>query len=141
MALHGMNVLVYRGDVLIGGMKSDEITTDVDLVEKSVPGSGTWKSYVPARCSWKISIGYLVLSDSVLGRAQAPVAGVRDSVDRMESGIRDVLSIGTSFTLKFKDVNRNGVTGSAILKTVRITAIHGNLVQGSFEFVGNGSLS
>ena len=35
----------------------------------------------------------------------------------------------------------NGVTGAAILKTVKITATRGNLAQGSFAFTGNGPLT
>ena len=34
----------------------------------------------------------------------------------------------------------SGMTGSAILRTCKITATRGNLIQGTFTFVGNGAL-
>jgi hypothetical protein len=73
----------------------------------------------------------LVLSDSALHIAN-------------KSGVQDLLQVGNTFTLKIRGRNDNdatGVTGSAILKTCKITATNGNLVQGVFQFTGNGALS
>jgi hypothetical protein len=60
------------------------------------------------------------------------------------NGVRDLLQAGNSFTLKFKLRNAadaNGVSGTFILKTVKITSQRGALVQGSFQFVLSGSLT
>jgi hypothetical protein len=60
------------------------------------------------------------------------------------NGVRDLLQAGNSFTLKFKQrgaADSAGVSGTFILKTVKITAQRGALVQGSFQFVLNGELS
>ena len=60
------------------------------------------------------------------------------------TGIRDLLQVGNTFTLKFKSRNASdsdGVSGTFILKTAKITAQRGALVQGSFQFVLSGALS
>ena len=55
-----------------------------------------------------------------------------------------LLQVGQSFAIQL--VGREGtsvstlLTGTATLKTCRITATIGNLVQGSFQFDGNGAL-
>ena len=131
MATNGNSILVYSGGTLIGGMKSNDIQTDIDLEEISSPGDGEWKHYKKGRKSGSLSVGYLVMADtSALG-----VSG--------GNGVKDLLQEGKEFTLVFKKrgaVNSAGVQGTYILKTCKITANWGNLVQGSFHFVLNGAL-
>lgn len=131
MATNGNVILVYNGTSLIGGMKSNDVQTDCDLDEKSSPSQGQWKEYLAGRRSGSIQVGYLVLSTSALG-----VSG--------GNGVRDLLQVGNTFTLKFKErgtADSNGVKGSFILKTCKITAQRGNLVAGSFNFVLTGALT
>jgi hypothetical protein len=100
-------------------------------VEISSPSTGLWRNYITGRKSCSLTVGYLVLSDSALG-----ISG--------GNGVRDLLQVGNSFTLHFKArgaTDANGVSGTFILKTVKITAQRGALVQGSFQFVLNGELS
>ena len=71
--------------------------------------------------NWSINVSYLVLA---------------------YNGVRELLNVGTTYTLKFRGRNQSdstGVTGTAILKNCKITATKGNLVQGSFQFVGTGA--
>lgn len=136
MAINGNTILVYNGSTLIGGMKSNDVQTDADLMEISSPGSNTtgeaaWKYFIAGRKEGSIQVGYLVLSNSALG-----IYG--------GNGIRDLLQVGNSFTLKFKARNAtdgSGVQGVFILKTCKINSVRGNLVSGSFMFKLNGPLT
>ena len=132
MAQNGNTILVYKGSTLIAGMKSNDVQVSADLIEISSPTTGAWRQYVTGRKEATITVGYLVTADtSALG-----VSG--------GNGVRDLLQAGNSFTLKFKLRNAadsNGVSGTFILKTVKITSQRGALVQGSFQVVLSGSLT
>ena len=70
--------------------------------------------------TWEVSVSYLLLYDSDL---------------------HALLSAGTVYTLTVADRDTDvGVTGRAILVECRIAAQRGNLVQGSFHFIGTGVL-
>ena len=123
MALLGNNILIYRAGTAIAGTVSNEIQAGADLIEISSPTSGQWKEYIAGRKNWSINVSYLVLA---------------------YNGVRELLNVGTTYTLKFRGRNQSdstGVTGTAILKTCKITATKGNLVQGSFTFQGTSSLT
>lgn len=123
MAINGNNVLIYRNGTAIAGTITNEIQTGADLIEISSPTSGQWKEYIAGRKSWSINVSYLVLA---------------------YNGVRDLLNVGTTYTLKFRGRNSSdatGVVGTGILKSCKITATKGNLVQGSFTFQGTSSLT
>ena len=124
MAVNGNSILIYRGSTLIAGTRSNEITTDTDLIEVSDVSQNTWRSYVAGMKSWQVTVNYLV-----------PAV----------TNVSDLLSVGTSYTISIRTRSgstvTNRLTGSAILKTCKITATRGNLVQGSFQFVGTSALS
>lgn len=124
MALNGNNILVYLNGTAIAGSTTADTQNTVDLVEIGSPlSSGHWKQYIKKRKTWSVTVNYLVLQ---------------------YSGVRDLLKVGDSYTLKIRGRNSSdstGVSGTAILKTCRITAQRGNLVQGTFQFQGNSSLS
>ena len=132
MAQNGNSILVYYGSTLIAGTKSNDVQVSADLIEIASPTTGAWRTYITGRKEASITVGYLVTADtSALG-----VSG--------GNGVRDLLQVGNSFTLKFKLRNAadsNGVSGTFILKTVKITSQRGALVQGSFQFVLSGPLS
>ncbi len=124
MAINGKKLLVYakvdNTYTAIAGTKSDEIQSDVELVEVSSPTSGDWKAYRPGRKEWAVTIGTLVLS---------------------EANTADLLKTGTMFQLQFRGTNTTpGVQGNAYLKTCSIKATRGSLVQGTFVFQGTGAL-
>lgn len=123
MAILGNNILIYRNGTAIAGTVSNEIQSGAELIEISSPTSGQWKEYIAGRKSWSINVSYLVLA---------------------YNGVRDLLNVGTTYTLKFRGRNSSdatGVQGTAILKSCKITATKGNIVQGSFQFTGTGTLS
>ena len=123
MAINGNNILIYRDGTAIAGTVSNEIQSGVELIEISSPTAGEWKQYITGRKSWSVNVSYLILANT---------------------GVRDLLNVGTSYTLKIRGRNATdatGVVGTGILKSCKITATKGNLVQGSFTFQGTSSLT
>lgn len=128
MALLGLNIYVCvqegTASTIIAGTRSNEIQTSVETIEISSPTSGQWREHITGRKEWSITTGFLCLVSSDMAK---------------------LLQVGQSFTIQL--VNRDGNTtsillsGEATLKTCKITATIGNLVQGSFQFEGNGALA
>jgi len=123
MAIQGNNIIVLMNGQAIAGTKSDEIQVDCETIEIASATDQGWTHYLAGRKSWSLTVGWLVLANT---------------------DVRKVLLAGSIVTIKIKgrgESDSSGVTGSAILKTVKITATRGNLAQGSFAFVGNGPLT
>ena len=123
MAILGNNIIVMRGGAAIAGTKSDELQVDCDIINIASATDQGWNHVLAGRKSWKLTVGWLLLANT---------------------DVRNALLVGSSVTLKFKGryaTDANGLTGSAIIKTCKITAVRGNLAQGSFQFVGNGPLT
>lgn len=123
MAINGNNILIYRDGTAIAGTVSNEIQSGAELIEISSPTAGEWKQYITGRKSWSVNVSYLILANT---------------------GVRDLLNVGTSYTLKIRGRNATdatGVVGTAILKSCKITATRSSLVQGSFTFQGTSSLT
>ena len=107
----------------IAGTKSDEIQVESDTIEVASETDQDWVHRIAGRKSWSLNVGWLVLANQ---------------------DVRKVLLAGSVVTIKIKGrgaSDSNGVTGAAILKTVKLTAVRGNLATGSFAFVGNGPLT
>jgi predicted secreted protein len=122
MAVLGNNIIVFMNGTAIAGTKSDEIQVESDTIDVASETDQDWVHRIAGRKSWSLNVGWLVLANQ---------------------DVRKVLLTGSVVTIKIKgrgESDASGVTGAAILKTVKITATHGNLAQGSFAFVGNGPL-
>ena len=123
MAVLGNNIIVYMNGQAIAGTKSDEIQVDSETIEIASATDQDWVHQIAGRKSWSLNVGWLVLANQ---------------------DVRKVLMAGSSVTIKIKgrgDTDANGLQGSAIIRTCKITAVRGNLAQGSFAFVGNGPLT
>lgn len=104
----------------IAATKSNEMQTDCETIEISSPSVGDWRTYMAGRKSWSVQVSFLVTA---------------------ASNIRQLLSVGTSYTIVMRDRNNtSSVSGSAIMTTCKISATRGNLVTGSFVFKGTGAL-
>mgnify|MGYP002627509945 CR=1 FL=1 len=102
-------------------IRSHDIQTKVDTIEKASSSQQSWKEYIAGRKDWSITVSYLVL-------AAAKIA--------------DLLKVGQTFSITVKDSgSTTSVSGTAILTSVKQTATVGNLAQGSFTFQGSGALS
>lgn len=111
--------MVFLNDTLIAGTRSNEMQTEAEMIEISSPTTGGWRNYIAGRKGWTVNTGFLL---STVGE-----------VERL-------LSVGEEYTLLFADEGHMGLQGTAILKTCKITATVGNLIQGSFSFQGTSSL-
>ena len=123
MAVLGNNILVFMNGQAIAGTKSDELQVDCETIEIASATDQDWVHVLAGRKSWSLNVGWLVLANQ---------------------DVRKALLVGSSVTIKIKgrgDTDANGLSGSAILRTCKITAVRGNLAQGSFAFVGNGPLT
>ena len=123
MAVLGNNIIVYMNGQAIAGTKSDEIQVESDTIEIASATDQEWVHHIAGRKSWSLNVGWLLLANT---------------------DVRKALQVGTSVTIKFKGrgaTDASGLSGSAIIKTCKITAVRGNIAQGSFAFVGNGPLT
>ena len=122
MAVLGNNIIVYMNGTAIAGTKSDELQVDCETIEIASATDQAWTHLIAGRKSWSLNVGWLVLANQ---------------------DVRKVLLSGSVVTIKIKargESDSSGLQGAAILKTVKITAVRGNLANGSFAFVGNGPL-
>ena len=123
MAIQGNNIIVLMGGTAIAGTKSDELKVDCETIEIASATDQGWVHSLAGRKSWSLNVGWLLLANT---------------------DVRKALQVGTSVTIKFKGrgaTDASGLSGSAIIKTCKITAVRGNIAQGSFAFVGNGPLT
>ena len=123
MAVLGNNIIVFMNGTAIAGTKSDEIQVESDTIEVASETDQDWVHRIAGRKSWSLNVGWLVLANQ---------------------DVRKVLLADSVVTIKIKgrgDTDANGLQGSAIIRTCKITATRGNLAQGSFAFVGNGPLT
>lgn len=122
MAINGNNIIVLSGGTAIAGTKSDELQVECETIEIASSTDQGWTHYLAGRKSWSLTVGWLLLATT---------------------DVRKALTVGSTVTIKFKgrnDTDANGLSGSAIIRTCKITAVKGNLAQGSFQFVGTGPL-
>lgn len=121
MATNGNNILIYVGGSLVAGTRSDEIQTDCGLIEISSPSNGEWAAYIAGRKTWAISQSWLLPAAADLSR---------------------LLQVGTTVTIRIVGRGASaGLTGTAIVRTCKITNTLGNLANGSFAFQGTGPLT
>ena len=122
MAANGNLILIGFNGTIIAGMKGSEQQSQCDMIEKANPNSGAWKTYVVGRKQWNVTVNYLLANTSK---------------------IKDLLKIGQTYSLYF--IQRSApvpyLYGTATLTTCKITSNKGQLMQGSFQFLGNGELT
>lgn len=117
-----ITVILSRNNTALANtrIRSNEIQTSCDMIEKASASQQDWKEYVAGRNSWTLTVNYLVL-------ASAQVA--------------DLLYVGQTFDITMKSGNSELLTGSAIITGVKNTSTVGNLAQGGFTLQGSGALS
>ena len=133
MALNGNILIVLVDGHAIAGTKTNEIQVESELIEIASATQGSFREYLTGRKQWQVTVNYLLMYASYQVIRTYP-----------DAHLTDVFLVGNSYTLKF--TNRVGtlpvtLKGTAILRTCKITATRGNLIQGTFTFVGNGALS
>lgn len=101
-------------------IKSDDIQTHADAIEKASATQQTWKEVIAGRKEWTLNVNYLVLAAAKL---------------------TDVLLAGQMFDVTIRHISENvSLTGQALLTDCKQTHTVNSLCQGSFTFRGNGPL-
>ena len=104
-------------------IKSNDIKTKCDVIEKASANQQTWKEYIAGRSEWSVNVAYLVLASPQ---------------------VQNLLLVSQTFdlTLTASDgTDTETLTGKAILTAADIKANSGSLAQGTFAFQGTGPLS
>ena len=121
MAILGKNIIILKGKTgntpVIAAVKSTEINHSVNLIEISSPTQADYSVFITGRRGWGFSTAYLVTTS--------------------DTGL---FTVGDLLEVRIVVDGRVVAKGEAFCKTCRVTASLPNLAQGSFEFVGNGSL-
>ena len=135
MALNGNIILVQVDGHTIAGTKTTEIQVDSELIEIASATQGDYREFIVGRKQWQVTVNYLLMYATYQTMFTYPNAALTDA-----------LLVGNQYTLKFKNRANHydqpiTLKGTAILRTCKIDARRGNLIQGTFTFVGNGALS
>ena len=101
-------------------IKSNDIQTHCNTIEKASSTQQEWEEHIAARKSWAMKISYLVLSSSQVSR---------------------LLYNGQTFGITVKSGNTSLLTGTAIMTDVSNVFSVGNLAQGNFTLKGSGALN
>jgi len=102
-------------------VKSHDISTAADTIEKASSTQQDWREYVKGRKGWSINMSYLVTT---------------------ASKILWELKVGETFDITIRDAGSTySLVGKAILETAKQTYTVGNLANGSFVLKGTGPLS
>lgn len=125
--MNGNDIIIgtMSGDTFtaLAAVKGHEIQSGASTIEIASATQQDWIERIAGRKEWAVTVNYLILEDA-------------------STNVRDVLKVGTSFSLRFKD--RDGsysISGTAICTQCQQTYRRGNLCVGSFGFKGTGSLS
>ena len=121
--LHGKDLMILdsSSNALVAMSKSCEIDIEADEIEVSSATAADWRTFIAGRKSWQVTVNFLVTAGNMS---------------------TDIAKVGTTVTLKMKDgTSGTALTGSAIVRTYRITGTVGNLAQGTFQFRGVSSLA
>lgn len=102
--------------------KSSTIQVGSETIEISSPTTGLWRDYIAGRKNWSITTSFLLLA--------------------LWHATDTLTAVGQTFHIRIYDRTDSSryMDGRAILKAAKVTATRGNLVQGSWEFVGCGEL-
>lgn len=128
MVIHGKDIIIMANGTAIAGAKSCEIQVQTDTIETSSPTSGKARTFIPGRYTWEVKTGHLLVS----GNGNTPV-----KTFIMHAIVNNMVTL----VIKDNDYTNDTLTGTAICTTANISAIKGNLAQGSLAWQGSGELT
>lgn len=117
-----ITVTLSQGGVALANtrIRSNDIQTGCDTIEKASSSQQDWKEYVAGRKGWTLTVNYLVLASTQ---------------------VADLLYSGQTFDITMKSGNTSLLTGTALMTAVKQVATIGNLATGAFTLQGSGALS
>ena len=101
-------------------IKSDDIQTQCDSIEKASSTQQDWVEVVAGRKKWSLTIGYLVMASAQVSR---------------------LLLVGEMFDIQIKSGSTVLLSGKALMTGVSGKFTVGTLAQGTFTLTGNGALA
>lgn len=114
-------ILTLNGTALASTyIRSDEIQTTADTIEKASSTQQQWKEFIAGRTEWSLNVNYLVLA-----RGQ----------------VADVLYASRTFGITFKQGSTTLLSGTAIMTQCKQTYTTGSLCKGSFSLKGTGAIT
>jgi len=119
--------IAIGGSEPIAATKTNSIRTECGTQEATSPTTADWKEHVEKRKQWSFTVGWLLVSTGV---------GVNNALRLLDVGNHYNVAIYERIGGDHLKV----LEGEAIMTTCDIQANVGNLVQGSFTFLGNGPL-
>lgn len=124
--LLGNDLIVWESGTPIAGATSCTVNYDAETIEVSSPDTGSAKTYIVGRTSWKITLSYIVCTND------------SNQIDVADS----MLKVGNTYTLTFgaRSKTAERMTGTAICTGAKVTGQRFNITSGSFEFIGSGVL-
>lgn len=122
MAINGNNIFISLGSdtTPIAGTKSDEIQVGCTTIDISSPMQGEWEEHIKGRKKWSVSVNFLVLANT---------------------DVEKLIDAGKSYTLTIRTSSTGYLTGTATLEQCTMRFARFDVVQGSFNFKGNGALT
>ena len=116
-------IILSQNNVVMAStyIKSHDVQTDADLLEKASASQQRWKEFETGRLSWQATVNYFVMTSAQ---------------------IKDVLYTGQKFDAVIKKVGDdvNTLSGMVIMRSAKQSATLGNLCQGVFTLQGTGPL-
>ena len=126
MILQGKNLIISANGSVIAAAKSCTLNVDCEKIKASSPTDGQWEYNLAGMKSWSLSTSHLVKADTT---SDTPIRNA-------------VASVGQTYTIRVQvnGLTSDYLTGSALCHVFQVTATKGNLMQGSFNFIGSGPL-
>ncbi len=136
MAIKGNDIFIMRNGYAIAGTRSNEFQTKAETIEKASATQQDWQEFVAGRKGWNITSSWLMLAAGEYSKTTDT-----PGVTAVSNGIRGLLEVSNEVTIVIRDrAGSNMLRGTAICTQCKITASRGNLVSGSFSFLGTGPL-
>lgn len=129
MIIHGKDIIIMAGGTAIAAARSCDIQVQTDLLEVSSPTTGKARTFIPGRYTWQVTTNHLI------------IGGTGDTTPVRTFIRRAIVNNQVTLVIKDNDYTGDQLTGTAICNTARITAIKGNLAQGSLVWQGSGELT
>lgn len=122
MVIHGKKLILKINGTAVAGAKSCELNVQCDEIEFASATQGKWREFLSGRKDWSVSCGHLL-----------PATGTPLKSSAAMTGTKVTLVIET-------DMEDDMLTGTAIVKSWRVSGSVGTLATGAFSFRGSGAL-
>lgn len=123
--IQGLNILVYLGDVVLGGQKNCSLSMEADTIDVSNKNDFGWSSFIAGAKSWTVSCdGQFITSDA--GQTALMEAFLNSTEVEIEMRNEDS-------TIYYG--------GTAVITSLELEASYDDVFAYTVEFNGKGALT